>query len=149
MHTVMTGVTEDVPQWSPPVSAGHRVTQDTHSDQIFLPQWSPPLTRREYPVPARHQSVLREAAMEPPLNGGSMQFAFEGLADDEEPQWSPPSIGGSIMELAGHRREHGPSAGRPDRAGAAAMEPAAAPAGTRSTPGSGRCSTPSRNRARH
>jgi hypothetical protein len=56
----------------------------------------PAVKRQEHPVNPALGMIFALAQRSSPSDGSSMQFAFEGLVDDEEPQWSPPLKGGSI-----------------------------------------------------
>ena len=43
MHNVMAGVTDDVPQWSPPLNSGSSFQSIPAASRVSAPQWSPPV----------------------------------------------------------------------------------------------------------
>ena len=74
------------PQWSPPSDGGSTSGWVMTEYYDMVPQWSPPSNGGS--TPANGWALLWSSAPQwsPPSTAGSMQFAFEGLVDDEEPQ---------------------------------------------------------------
>ena len=120
MHKMMTGVTDDVPQWSPPVNGGSTRYHAMAHGHYYGPQWSPPVNGGSTHYHAMAHGHYYGPQWSPPVNGGSsrpVQFipdlaadaAMEPAAERREqpagwvtdvpglsrPQWSPPLNGGS------------------------------------------------------
>ena len=120
MHKVTTGVTDDVPQWSPPLDggsngtvlanawAGQRAAMEPageRREQPFnilgniqlndVPQWSPPVNGGNTGVTHSAQFAPAVPQWSPPVNGGSRKGFGDPYAIATLPQWSPPVNGGS------------------------------------------------------
>ena len=65
MHKVMTGVTDDVPQWSPPLNSGNICRMEAMRSVIRSPQWSYGERAAETGLVGRAGEVEGLAAMEP------------------------------------------------------------------------------------
>ena len=65
MHKVMTGVTDDVPQWSPPLNGGSTIMVNAAQTQEIAPQWSPPPNGGSTTPGDVQFNRERHAAMEP------------------------------------------------------------------------------------
>jgi hypothetical protein len=124
MHKVMTGVTDDVPQWSPPSKRGGSINRydpvvDTRHVSAMEPTAAGENTRRvlpghAFPVEAamepaaerreqlhgRHQDQLRaDAAMEPAIDRRE-HHVYPGHG---------PQLSAAGMKPAMNRREHAPA----------------------------------------
>ncbi len=77
MHKVMTGVTDDVPQWSLPLTGGNTWIWAWVSYQGQLLQWSPPMV------------------------SGNTRRAVDVALLKITPQWSPPVTGGTTCGTTG------------------------------------------------
>jgi hypothetical protein len=97
-HKIMTGLTEDVPQWSPPLAGGTR-TRDAKRSALEPVAAMEPATRgRDEQAKGQMNGKPAHAAMEPAPSGrDEVGKQLLRVFTQVWPQWSPPLAGGTRL----------------------------------------------------